>query len=400
MIRRSISAFVVALFLLLVLSGQDVKLQDTSDLQLIPLELSDDENAYLVLQQASQHYGQLEAALPVDVRGLVDSYNKADAEQFLKHYAPALELFEESSKLEHAQIPTDYQDVNSMIPNLEKLRELFYANHIYARWLLQQGDAVASLDKAMVSVRAAQQLSASRATLLANYFAYGSQSRAFESLNELLLDKEFSAEQLSAASAEIVNFDYQTTFLNGLRGEFMMQQASIGVTKNAVVGRFGFLSLLPKAITTRIPYLFLPNKTTNGLADSMRRVIRDIAQCGLSQESQEAIEAFQDAKWYKKNFIGKVLASILLPNFDTAINTYCIADAERKLMAVRLSLEAYKSDQGHYPSELNELVPTYLVALPKDPFSGDMPFYDGTLLSFTEAAKYKKSASLLTHLLN
>ena len=45
--------------------------------------------------------------------------------------------------------------------------------------------------------------------------------------------------------------------------------------------------------------------------------------------------------------------------------------AERRATAVSLACQLYRADEGHWPQRLDELVPKYLAAVPKDPFYND-----------------------------
>lgn len=45
--------------------------------------------------------------------------------------------------------------------------------------------------------------------------------------------------------------------------------------------------------------------------------------------------------------------------------------AERRLTAISLACQLYRADHGHFPSQLAELVPTYLPKIPADPFHED-----------------------------
>ena len=57
----------------------------------------------------------------------------------------------------------------------------------------------------------------------------------------------------------------------------------------------------------------------------------------------------------------------LAPWFD---RSYRII-AERRLTAVALACQLYRADHGQFPQSLDQLVPTYLPAIPRDPFFSD-----------------------------
>jgi hypothetical protein len=51
-------------------------------------------------------------------------------------------------------------------------------------------------------------------------------------------------------------------------------------------------------------------------------------------------------------------------------NKYCALD---RLLEVQLALRVYREQNGHYPPNLNALVPKFIVAVPIDPFSDNQP---------------------------
>ena len=71
-----------------------------------------------------------------------------------------------------------------------------------------------------------------------------------------------------------------------------------------------------------------------------------------------------------------VVASILMPSYDRFVLQQFRSRADRRLAAVALALRLYAADHdGQYPPALDDLVPAYLPAVPKDPFApgGDKP---------------------------
>lgn len=77
----------------------------------------------------------------------------------------------------------------------------------------------------------------------------------------------------------------------------------------------------------------------------------------------------------RKSPMMHVVASILMPAYDRFALQQFRSRAERRLVAVALALRLYAADHGgSYPRTLDELVPAYLPAVPKDPFAaGDKP---------------------------
>lgn len=107
---------------------------------------------------------------------------------------------------------------------------------------------------------------------------------------------------------------------------------------------------------------------------------------GHNTDVMRAYEQSPDYATYKKNappFPAAVqkgpklhfIASLLMPAYDRFIIQHYRARTERRLVATGLALRLYAVGHGGaYPKTLDELVPNYLPAVPKDPFAaGDKP---------------------------
>src|SRR5207237_2971128 len=67
---------------------------------------------------------------------------------------------------------------------------------------------------------------------------------------------------------------------------------------------------------------------------------------------------------------GHAMARLLLPAFANAIRTHYRCLAERRMAAAALAIKWYQADHdGKAPTTLDELVPKYLPAVPRDPFA-------------------------------
>jgi hypothetical protein len=87
-----------------------------------------------------------------------------------------------------------------------------------------------------------------------------------------------------------------------------------------------------------------------------------------------------------KNRTFHLLAATLLPASDAFVVQQYRVLADRRLAATALALRLYAAEHaGNYPESLDELVPNYLPALPKDPFATG-----GKPLSYSTAADPKE----------
>ena len=64
-----------------------------------------------------------------------------------------------------------------------------------------------------------------------------------------------------------------------------------------------------------------------------------------------------------------MLASLLLPALDVVTRMHFTMVAKRRLTATAAAIRLYEIDHGRRPDRLEDLVPTYLPAVPIDPWS-------------------------------
>jgi len=68
----------------------------------------------------------------------------------------------------------------------------------------------------------------------------------------------------------------------------------------------------------------------------------------------------------------RMVESLLMPSLNRAYETHFRAVVERRVAATQLAIRLYQIDYNEaFPATLAELVPTYLPAVPTDPFTGD-----------------------------
>lgn len=67
---------------------------------------------------------------------------------------------------------------------------------------------------------------------------------------------------------------------------------------------------------------------------------------------------------------GGVFDEALLPMFERTFTKIAQSEAETHLLTAKLALWLYFCDHGAFPAALADLVPTYLPAVPQDPFCG------------------------------
>ena len=67
----------------------------------------------------------------------------------------------------------------------------------------------------------------------------------------------------------------------------------------------------------------------------------------------------------------RTMSLILIPSLERSVLLQFRAYTIRRMAATALAIRLYEIDHGHRPATLSELVPEYLMAVPRDPFAAD-----------------------------
>jgi hypothetical protein len=117
-----------------------------------------------------------------------------------------------------------------------------------------------------------------------------------------------------------------------------------------------------------------PNRTMDRLASLTRRFAAEPRDACLSDAPlMTALDTAEPAPlraYLLPNGLGEVWIDRFERGSRAVVARRCGADARLAGTRVHLALRAYHSDRGELPHTLDALVPTYLTAVPRDPFGG------------------------------
>ena len=89
------------------------------------------------------------------------------------------------------------------------------------------------------------------------------------------------------------------------------------------------------------------------------------------------------------------LADMSIPGLERAIETSDMFLSALSATEIGVALRRYRLDRGSYPEDLSALSPSYLAAVPIDPFTGKPPVYARQGAGFTLRAESAKNAAPL-----
>ncbi|MHC4584597.1 MAG: hypothetical protein ACYS3N_08690 [Planctomycetota bacterium] len=295
--------------------------------------------------------------LTEETKGLVAQY-LADNQQ-------ALELLHKAAPIEHCRYHVDFSvGLEFLIPHIGDLRKCAMLLKLEAILHAENGNAVLAA-RSIRSIFGIAHSLAKEPLLISQLVCTGCKGIAISSLERVVNRVEFTDEQLVKLTETVSNAEDLSTISRALAGERCM---GISFFKNPVVST-------PELIGRDAPPVpILELYKALGLADRDAVIYLDIMNDYMEtarlplhhrQKAAETIEA-------KLKATSKV--RILLHGFmggvPRAITINIRSIAQLNTARIGIAVQRYRLANGDIPDTLTELVPTYLDAVPKDPFDG------------------------------
>jgi len=341
-------------------------------------------NAADVYMAAFSNYvewdGDAQRALPVFGKASMpgrtqplDASPRQLVEKFLSDNEKTLTLLHEAASIEHCRYPIDLTKGSvdlmerpgspaSWVEDLRagtRLLRLEALSHCESR----------DLDKALKSIHANFALAEFiGAPLLVHRLIHNSvQSRTYESIERMLNRMQLTDEQLLSLSAWIEESRSDNGYIKALVGErcigLSVFQGPVGQTTDQMGAGKG-----------KAPILML------GFWKMLGLHYRDaVGYIGLMQEYIDAMDLPSDERLLVFDSIqekvdsgkrGGLLTRLLWPALARTLEHETRCTAEALAAQTALAVERYRLAEGHLPESLEDLVPAYMEAVPKDPFDG------------------------------
>jgi len=312
------------------------------------------------------------ASLPGRTQPLDDSTRQL-VEKFLSDNEKTLELLHEATSIEHCRHPIDLtkgsvelmERPGSPAPWVEDLRAGMRLLRLETLSHCENQDP----DKALKSICANFALARFiDAPLLVHRLFHNSvQSRTYTGIERILNRIQLTDEQLQRLSAWIKESRIDDGYIKALVGERC-------IALSVFQGPVGQATEQMGAGGGKVPILML------GFWKMLGLHYRDaLGYIGLMQEYIDAMELPSDERLLVFDSIqedvnsgkrGGLLIRLLWPALARmlVLDTRCTAEALAAQTA--LAVQRYRLAEGHLPESLEDLVPAYMEAVPKDPFDG------------------------------
>ena len=312
------------------------------------------------------------ASLPGRTESL-DASTRRLVEKFLSDNEKTLELLHEAASIEHCRHPIDLTKGTVDLmggPGLPApwVEDMHAGRRLLRLETLSHCENQDS-DKALKSIRANFALAEFiGAPLLIHRLVHNSVlSRTYKSIDRILNRMQLTDEQLLSLSAWIKESRSDDGYIKALVGE-----RCIGLS--AFQGPAGQTTEQMGAGGGKAPILML------GFWKMLGLHYRDaVGYIGLMQEYIDAMELPSDERLLVFDSIqedvdsgkrGGLLTRLLWPALARTLDIDTRCTAEALAAQTTIAVERYRLAEGRLPESLENLVPAYMEAVPKDPFDG------------------------------
>lgn len=363
---------------------------DVSDLTVKPLNLPDDQNAYLlaIAAGARTNVKQFDSDDDPDgskLRGMIQGKNWDDAlaKKWLEGTEAIWPLWEQAAHTPEGQAPI-IRDLKSPFPNLTPIRTLADLAQLRAWELARSGQPDAAIESLFATLQIAQRLQQSRGTIILYVTGMGIKVNVMDSMRGITTEFKPSAavmrqalQRLEAARPDM------DSFANAFRGDFGFFYMSLAMLPEAYAQHPNSAGQRAQMISMRVPLLFKPNQTRRIYAEAMRNMIGAIDRPAMppghwqSPEYSGIVES--GIHFYSPNNItGRWFLTVTIPAVESVLRSRLKEQSSLSTTEAFLALALYQCDHGNLPDSLATLVPGYLAAVPRDYFSGQPIRYSPT----------------------
>jgi len=307
-----------------------------------------------------------EAKLPLRTEPLTQE-TKALITQYLTDNQQILELLHKGAAIEHSRYPVDLsRGFDLLLPDISKVRDGARLLALEAVIHAENGKLAQAADSIISVFGLARSLS-KEPILVSQLVRIACQALAVSTIEHTINRTEFSDEQLAALSQTLVKAEDPCAMTRAFVGERCIGLSIFKMPAAQILSMVDGGSQSPAAGGIAL-YKF------SGLADMDIIAYTDVMNDYLKaihlppHERLDATDAIDE----NINNISRVhiFTRLFLPALSR-VTTLCVRNiALLHTARAGLAVQRYRLASGKIPDSLAELVPTYLDAVPKDPFDG------------------------------
>ncbi len=374
-----ILAFLIATYT--TIAGRDGERPEVAGLHPDPAEVTPDENAYLLFIAAAEAF-----VWPDDAKFVTDFLaGRSDADErlvsLIETNREALGLVARGTKMKRCVGPTVTAPEDFTMPGSDwmSLGRLLAARSRQERLA---GRAAPAVDACAALLSFATLLQSEANILITYLIGQALLHPGLEQARDLACDAATprpELDRLAGVLDRIGNLD--VGFTRAIQGDYAFAVAEIDRVKGSEKGAAGLFG--PDAVSLILSrrgpgYFFQPNKTKRILADIYREMIGNVPRpySDMTWTNWDAALGLDGTRWrilFRPNAMGRVLLSVMAPMGDGTLLHLCKIKSTLSAARLTVALRRFHLDNGAFPADLQALVPSYLAAVPSDPFDGQ-PF--------------------------
>lgn len=342
------------------LAGEPMTVEDLYRYHAVPKNVVDTTPAWLAARQSYNPARLYQDGKPLPFVGDGDAVNLrsadsqlAAAEEFLSQYSPSLQaIFTAAQQSGECRYPFKFGQFGVVDANdSQGIRTIIrlLALHAHVKAIRSQNEeAIASL----AAMFAASDTLSQQLSIVEHLIRLATLGSAMSQTEFLLNEAQMSDDELARLAHQVEASDIQGSFTRALIGErargYLAFQQQTGAWRSADCLKY--LEMLKGTIAFSAESLPDGRNHMRGMLDQF--------------EAQERAAA---ASLARNNH---VLTAQTLPSLTSAFDAYCKATAYQRALVAAIAAERYRLKTGQFPSQLTDLVPDYLPAVPIDPFDG------------------------------
>jgi len=348
---------------------------DVRDLLLVPRQIPDDENAYLVFFATAEKIDSSPWEHDADLFDEMvagKAWDEAKASRWLAANSSLWSGIERAADLPFGQAPVQ-QSVGELIsPPVGPGRNLMCLAVLRAFELSDQGRQEAAVNWLETCLRAVHCIENSQPSIIPLLVGYSLKSMILRGIEPLALRGRFTPEVGRKLISTLEAFKPTRSGIRAaLSGEHRFAKSSLAeIERGMPVGDnppiFGKL----RTGALKFSLMFKPNKTLGLQADHLRRVfaVLDDNQRSLDQ-SYPPLTDVQPQDWRRynpDNIIGRLTFALIIPDWRRVLEKRLRLQSTISATQAFIALHLYAAETGRLPATLAELVPLYLPQVPRD----------------------------------
>jgi len=290
---------------------------------------------------------------------------------YLFDNAESLRLLHRAGAMKSSRYPTDLSNgVMTLLPHLSSVRQAARLLDLEAIQYTEKQQPQFAVDSVVASLGVSRSLD-QEPTLISYLVHIACEGMALASLERILNRMPLTDEQLSKLAARVQESVNQQAFTRAFAGERCMH---IDVFQGLRMGKIPFNEIPYIGQESFGPRLLIAVYSSTGLLQLDEREYLDVMERYVKATQvppPESVAAFHAVEEQVQHLTGwHILSRMLLPALGPLASKAARCDAKIRDAQAALAIERYRLANGKLPTQLSDLVPTFLPSVPSDPFDG------------------------------